>query len=270
MAAPIIFEKNKIDLDLPGVTITVTDAVATETGQAYVDLVRNRRNDSGWGTGGSSDAANTTLVIETQDANEIDSIFLINHNFKAYTLKYWNGSSFVDFSTVVNQTANQKTTTYHSFNAVQTTRVQLVITGTMTADQDKLLAQVVLTKQIGQFNNEPHVKKPRQEKGRKVRKMLSGRSNITRSLGAFTCALSFPAMKDADDMALIERMFDSFNGFLVWLHGDDDTQFFTDVQGFRPKDLYLMNCVNDLESEWNGGYFDHGQKLEIQLAESRV
>lgn len=270
MAAPIIFEKNKIDLDLPGVTITATDSVATDPGQAYVDLLRNRRNDSGWGTGGSTDLGNTTLEIETQDENEITDILLVNHNFKAYTIQYWNGSSYVNFSTAINVSNNTKTTTNHNFNAVSTTKVKLIITGTMTADQDKLLSQFIITKRIGQFTNEPYIKKPRQEKGRKVRKMLSGRANITRSLGAFSCTFSFPALKDAADHAIIERMADSFNGFLVWPCGGDATQFFTDVQGFRLKDIYLMNCANDLETEWNGGYFDHGQKVELQLVESRV
>lgn len=267
---PLIFEKNKIDLDQTGVTITSTDGVATDPGQTYVGLLRNRRNDSGWGTGGSTDAGLTTLLVELTTEVEVSDILLVNHNFKAYTLQYWNGSSFVNFSTPISVSNNAETTTHHNFTAVSSTAFKLIIQGTMTADQDKLLSQLIITKRLGQFTTEPMVKKPRQEKGRKVKKMLSGRANVTRSLGAFSCALSFPAMKDVADHALVERMFDSYNGFLVWLCGGTDTQFFTDVQGFRLKDIYLMTATNDLETEWNGGYFDHGQKIEIALAESRI
>lgn len=106
MAGPLIFEKNKIDLDAPGVVITATDSVATDPGTDFVDLLRNRRNENGWGTGGSSDAGNSTLEIVLQDEVAVTDILLVNMNFKAYTLQYWNGSAYVDFSTPINVSNN--------------------------------------------------------------------------------------------------------------------------------------------------------------------
>lgn len=268
---PLILEKNKIDLDFSNVTITPTDGVASDPGTDFVNLLRNRRNDSGWGTAGSSDAGLTTLTVEMTDEHECTDLFLVDMNFKAYTVKYWNGSAYVDFSVPIAETTNTLTTKHHQFAAVSFSRFQIIIQGTMTADQDKLMAQLIITRRLGQFTTEPYIKKPKIEKGRKVRKMLSGRSNVTRSLGAFSCAFAFPGMTDVTDHALIEAMFDSFNGFLVWLRGDQtNASLFTDVQGFRTKDLYLMTCANDLETEWNGGYFKHGQKIEITLVESRI
>lgn len=270
MAAPIIFRKNLIDLDYTNVVITATDGVATDPGTAFVDLVRNRRNDSGYGTGGSSDAGLTTLEIDMGTEQEVTDILLVNHNFKAYTVQYWNGSSYVDFSTPISETTNAATTTHHNFTLVNTTKVKLIVQGTMTANQDKLISQIIVTQRIGQFTGQPMIKKPRQEKGRKVRRMLSGRSNLTKTIGTFSCQLSFPPSKTVNDYDIIETMFDSFNGFLVWLCGGDESLFYTDVQGFRLKDIYLMNCSNDLETEWVDGHFAHGQKLDITLVESRI
>lgn len=271
MAGPLIFEKNKIDLDFDNVTITASDGtVDVDNGQSFVNLVRNRRNDSGYGTGGSSDAGLTTLEVDMTDEHDITDILLVNHNFKAYTIQYWDGAAYQNFSTPIAETVNADTTTHHNFTQVSTSKVKLIVQGTMTADQDKLLAQFIITKRIGQFVGEPLIKKPRQEKGRKVRKMLSGRANVTKSLGAFSCQLAFPPSKVVADFQLAEDMFNQFNGFLVWLCAGDTSGFYTDVPGFRLQDIYLMTCANDLETEWEDGHFAHGQKLDITLVESRI
>ena len=83
----MIFEKNKIDIDLDTyVTITVTDSVASDNGQTVVDYLRNRNNYSGWGTAGSTDAANTQLDVVFPET-EITDLLLVEHNLKAYTIK---------------------------------------------------------------------------------------------------------------------------------------------------------------------------------------
>jgi hypothetical protein len=268
----LIFEKNKIDLDNSGITITPTDAVADDAGESFVNLLRNRNNTTGWGTAGSTDAANTELLIESTDEMELTDIHLVGHNFKAYTMTYWdsNTETYVAFPTAINVANNTDPNTHHNFTEIQTYKVKLVITGTMTADDDKLLAQLILTRRMGQFSSQPFVKKPKQERGRKVRKMLSGRANVTRTVGAFSCTLAFPTNKVAADYDLIEQMYDSFNGFLVWLCGGDTSDFFTEVQGFRKQDIYLMACANELDTEWTSGRFDNGLKMEISLVESRI
>lgn len=270
MPGPLIFEKNKIDLDMPGVVITATDGVATDPGTDFVDLLRNRRNENGWGTGGSSDAGNSTLEIVLQDEVTVTDILLVNMNFKAYTLQYWNGSAYVDFSTPINVSNNATTTKHHNFTEVSSSQFKLIVTGTMTADQDKLMSQLIITKRLGQFSSQPFIKRPKQDKGRKVRRMLSGRSNVTKTIGTFGCALSFPAFKSSTDYDLIETMFESFNGFLVWLCAGDVSEFYGDIQGFRLKDIYLMNCANDLDTEFLQGHFDHGHKFDLSLVESRI
>ena len=114
------------DLAFDGISITVTDTTATNNGQSFVDYVRNRKNSSGWVTTGSNDAANTTLVVELGDSKDLDLIALIGHNLKAYTIQYWNGSSYVDFSTAISETANTSYNNYHSFDTVRTNKFRIV------------------------------------------------------------------------------------------------------------------------------------------------
>ena len=272
MLGPLIFEKNKIDLDAPNISITVTDSVASDPGTDFGDLMRNRRNDSGWGTAGSSDAGSTTLIFNMTDDYLISDIIIAFHNLKRYTIDYWNGSAYVDFpgAEAVAVLNNVNNTTHHRFTPVTTSRIRLIIVATQTPNDDKYIGQFIITNRIGQFEVEPFIRKPKQERGRKIRKMLSGRSNITRSLGATSFAYQFPKNLNGADMAILQRMFEAVNGFIVWNCGGTVDQFPMVIPGFRMHDIYLMQCANDFDGEWNDGHFNHGQSTEVQLVESRT
>jgi len=116
---PMFFDKNVIDLDLgTQVAITITDSVATDTGSTVVDYMRDRKNSDGWATTGSTDAANTQIDVNIGDLSEIDSILLVNHNWKAYTIQYKSGVSYVDFSTAISETTNTSSVKFHQFTPV--------------------------------------------------------------------------------------------------------------------------------------------------------
>jgi len=113
-----LLRKSAVDRDNSNITITVTDAVATNTGQSIVDYTRNRNNNSAWVTTGSTDAANTTLEVEMGDFESIDTIILIGHNFKAFTIQYYN-SGYQDFSTPISETTNTDDNTEFTFTGVE-------------------------------------------------------------------------------------------------------------------------------------------------------
>ena len=47
------YRKSHIDFDRINPEITVTDSVATNDGQEFINFLRNRNNNSGWNTSGS-------------------------------------------------------------------------------------------------------------------------------------------------------------------------------------------------------------------------
>jgi hypothetical protein len=262
------YEKSKMDLDLgTAITVAVSDSTATDTGSTYTDLMRNRRNDSGWATTGSNDAANTTLTITALDAFDIDTIFLILHNLKAYTLKYWNGSAWTDFSTPVNVSNNSDTTSRHTFTQVSTTSIQLVITGTMVANADKFIAQMVLTQLIGQLTTGMSISNSTTSQVRRVTQMISGKYKVARNLGGFSCTIQKNNMTDDTDLTLLETLYQKPRGFLVWLNGGSSTQFKTLRIGYRPQDLYLMDFKNEYTNQFDKGNYNFGTNINAQLVE---
>lgn len=256
-----------MDIDSDSVTLTVTDATATNTGSTIVDFIRNRNNRSAWLTTGSNDAANTQLDVDLGDEQLIDTIVLIKHNFKAFTIQYWNGAAYTDFSTAINETINTDETSYFTFTEVSTSKLRLIITGTQTADEDKELYQMLALETEGQLTAWPQIKTPRHAGERKTTTMLSGKRNITEQIGRFSCQLRVDYWKDDTDLLLIERLYFNRRPMLMWLCGGDESQFRTSRVGFRLEDFYLVRPTNDYTPKWYGDVYSTGNELDIRLEE---
>lgn len=263
------FRKNVIDFTNELAEITVTDAVADDDGQDYVDLIRNRDNFSGWGTTNSTNAANTTLEIQFGESRTIERAILIGHNFKSYTLKYWNGSAWTNFSTTIAPTTNDATDTYHEFTEVSTTAVQLVILGTVVTDDDKFLTQLILCEELGEFEDEPEMQ-PQFDKDRKATKFLSGKNFVAKSIGGFNLRLRKKSISNENDLALVETLFNSYEGFLVWPCGGTTSQFETVRHGYRMRDIFVMNLQNEMQPEWLDSRFYNGMQVDLKLVEVNV
>jgi len=269
MASQIIFyKKNFIDLSFGSISITVTDATATNTGQAFVGYLRNRKNSSAWITTGSNDAANTQLDIDWTDQRTIDNLLLVKHNFSDYTIQYWNGSAYVDFSSAINVSGGVALTTVHTFTAVQTSKIRLIITGTIVADADKIMRQFIATEQIGQLESWPIISGVVNSKSKKVTKALSGKSYVADTIGSFACSLDVEILKSSLDLAIFEQIFDSYEGVLVWLCGGDEVQFSSKRQGYRLEDIFLMRPVSEYNPDWFQGLYVAGIVFSIKLQES--
>lgn len=261
------FRKNFLDLDNELPTITVTDGVATDTGEDYTDLMRNRNNNSGWSTTGSSDAGTTTMVISFGETKSFTDILLVGHNLKNYNLKYYDGTNYQNFSTAIDRTDNTVTTTHHSFTEVSTTAIRLIINGTMVANSDKYIKQFIVTEALGTFTVEPEVK-PQFDRDRKVTKFLSGKSYVAKSVGGFNCQIK---MKNAGaastDLTLIELLHTTYEGFLMWLCGGDVSQFELEREGYRLEDIFLMDITNEYTPEYVNSRWYQGMPIDLKLVE---
>ena len=264
------FNKNKIDLSVSNVTITVTDGVATNTGQAFVDFMRNRNNTSAWLTTDSTDAANTTLVFDMVDVKEVSEVLIVGHNLKSYTIKFWDGLAYQDFSTPINETTNTETTNHHAFTKVNTSKLQLIITGTQIVDADKSIKQFIITDEVasGQLEGWPVIKNPRHSKNKKISTMLSGKINVVESVGSFSMDLNVKNWNINTDLDLVEEIYAGNRGVLVWLSGGDETQFSRIHLGYRKEDIFLMRAANDFTPEFRSGIYSTGIKVSIKLVES--
>ncbi len=260
------FKKNIIDLQNTLPQITVSDLVAADDGSIYVDLMRNRNNNSGWATTDSSDAGTTTMIVDFNETRNLTDILLVGHNLKNYTLKYLDGTTWTNFSTTIAPTDNTLSTTYYNFDEVSTDQLQLVINGTQTADADKFIKQFIVTEILGTFSVQPEVI-PEWDKDRKVTKFLSGKNFVAKSVGGFNCKLKMKSVSNESDLDLVESLFNTYEGFLVWLSGGDFAQFETVRQGYRLEDIFLMDITNEYMPAFGDGRWYNGMPLDVRLVE---
>lgn len=267
------FRKNLIDQDQAGaVTFNVNDATATNNGLAFTDLMRNRDNNSGWATTGSNDAANTTLGLTFNGVFEIDTIIIAAHNLKSFTLQYrdLDSGNFVDFSTPINETVNTKDTNFFGFNTVNTTGLQLVISGTQVADSDKFIAQFIVTRKIkaGQLEGWPILKAPTVDLLKKPITTISGKSKIIQRVGAYSVSMDFNVWPSDSDLELLENLhFFHPKGFLFWPAAGDEEQFRYKRIGFRNRDIYLCGVASEWKPEWERGIYVNGMNMRVNLVE---
>lgn len=262
------FRKNQIDLSKENVVMTVTDAIALNNGQDFIDYVRNRKNTSAWATTGSTDAANTTIDVDLDGSTFIDSLFLIKHNFKAFTIQYWGGLNWVDFPTPISETNNSEETSFYKFDGVQVAKLRLVITETFVVDDDKILRQFVVTSQMGQLEGWPIIKNPTISTNKIKNKMLSGKLNVIETIESFSTQLQVKVLRSTHDLDLIEAIYLLREGVLLWLNGGDDTQFSSVRLGYRKQDLPLVRPTDDYSPEFYKGLYRSGIKFKMKLEES--
>lgn len=262
------FYKNKIDLENVDGKITATDLIADNSGQEFVNFMRNRNNYSAWLTTGSTDAANTELLVEFGDGRFLDNILLILHNLKAYTIQYKNGiSAWQNFSTPINETNSTDSSTTHTFDLITATDLRIIIYGTQIPDTDKIITQLIATQLIGQFEGWPVVKKAMVSTNKRKSKMLSGKTRIVESLETFSCGLDVRQWRIQEDNDILEEIYFKREGVLMYINASHPEQFFLDIKGYRKEDIFLVRPTDDFKAEFTKGLYDAGLKRSIKFAE---
>jgi len=262
MGQPILFFfKNKADISNPNVTFTASE------GNTFAPRVGNRSNRTGWITTGSTDASGTTFEVDLIDARDLTDIILVKQNFKDYTIKKFDGVSFVDFTPAISVTGNTLETKRHEVTKEAIQKILITITATMVADDDKIMSQLILTEKIGQLVGFPEIKKPTISQNRKRNRMLSGKFNINQQVGGFSMDLKWIVNKLTNDLTIIEDLYNKREGFLVWPSGGDEDQFLFQGEGYRLEDIFLMKTANEYRPELRKSLYVTGYRYTTKLVE---
>jgi len=261
---PKVYRKNTIDLDNENISITITDGIATDTGEENANFVRDRKNNTGWGTTGSSDAANTIFQVLFGDEQDIDNLFLIGNNFKDFSIETFDGSIWTNLFTV---SGNNKTTYHNEFTKLTAQGIRIIIDSTFKVDDDKFLSQFIVSEKLGQFQESPMVEMEN-GKNRKRINLVSGKSKIIQNSGAVEIEITHKNQINDNDLNLVEEMFNSYSGFLFWPCGGDEAQFRTVRIGFRRQDIFLMAPRNEYSNPWgDDSNYLSGTNYKLELVE---
>lgn len=136
MSEPRIFTKNYV----------MADDIFVSTHGGTTAYLYDRNSSTQWVTAGAnSDATSVDLEISFYEngvaqTRTIDTMFMLNHNLKEWTLYQWNGSSYVS---VTSNNADSGANRVQSLSSFSTTKIKLSMLKTQTANQEKAIGELI-------------------------------------------------------------------------------------------------------------------------------
>ena len=264
------FYKNYGDIDNENGSATVS------TGTASRNYARSRKRYLKWQSSGSDDLTTETYQLDFGSSYDVDRVIIKKHNFKAFTIKYWNGASWTHFANVVTaegtqtnitETTNTKTTNYYEFDSVSTEKILISVDTTQTVDAEKYAYEVIASKEFGTFVGYP-VYSGKFNKERASKKHFTGTVSQTIFGENFNCNLNFVTYPSESDHELIKDLWEYGKEFLIYPCGADADQYrFSDMIGNRLEDLFLVTFTGDLSPDYEKNVYQLGLNYRVSFAE---
>lgn len=249
------FEKNHINNNT-GVTFTSANT-------SYADRLYDNDLSTKLISISSDDLTPEIFIFTFSALRTIDAVHLVGHNLKNFTVKYWDGAAYADFSTPISESANADTSNfYQNFTQVSTLRIQLTMNTTQTVDAEKSIAQFRTLELIDELSGNPNkITTNFIENSTQIKKSDAGNTYI--NFGEkFSIKLDFNSIADAD-YTLMRSIKNNKRSVYVYLGGGADN----DEEGFRISDMYLINLVSAIKYKLPNNLFDVGRKITYELKE---
>jgi hypothetical protein len=254
--------------------------VIASSGDASSSRALDRNPFTYWRTSGSNDTLTETLTVNFTEDKTFNRIFLIDHNFKNFTVEYDVAGVWTDFASVsgingalanITETNYALDTSYYEFTEVTTGAIRVSIDTTQTANAEKYLNQLIVTSELGTLEGYPEISSVELSRNLRVQKMLSGRVLTQKSDEYFQAELRFrnyPASL-SDDIDLAFRLHDLEDNFLVWICGgrQGSTYFRKQMRGYRLKDVIPVQLVKAIEPTYSNSVYVNTVNFNIALQE---
>lgn len=268
------FLKSK-SLASDGATAEATSA--TET--AVSPITRN--NYTVWRTVGSNDATVETWTLTLPEPQEISRLFILNHNFKDFSVQFLASEVWTEFSLVtgldgslsgINETNFVDGTSYYEFVKVTTDGIRIQISTTQITNEEKTMGGFVITEELGTLEGYPIVSSLSKDTNLRKKKTLNGRVFVQKAIETKRMSLNFknyPSGLEAD-LDLIVSLFNRDDSFLVWPCGGrrGSVYFGYTFVGFRLQDLIQMQTTNTFKDSYKSNFYRGVVKMKLRLEES--
>lgn len=262
--------KNRGDIDDENASASVSSGTATRT------YARNRKRYLRWESSGSDDLTTETYELNFGDSYDIDRLILNRHNFKAFTVEYWNGAAWTDFANVVTkegtqatvtETVNTKTTSYYEFDSVNTEKIRLSIDTTQTVDAEKYIYELIATEEIGTLVGYP-IYSGTFAKRRALKQAFTGRQAQSIMGESYRGSLAFNFYPVEADHLVIKELWELDKEFLIYPCGANEDQFrYTTMIGNRLRDIFLVNFISDLTPIYERNVYINALNYSVNLSE---
>ncbi len=233
-----------------------------------------------YNAGVSTDIIEVFFTMTFSSARTLNRIFMLGINFKDFTVEYWNGSAWVNFTNVITQLSSTPVTgidyasfatdfLYAEFDSISTTSVRWRCLTTQTVNANKQINKFIATFELGTLLGFPTIDLSHSNNAN-VQQSQSGYASINKRFKIANLNLGFNAYPVQADIDLLLTLFERSDPFLVWLCGGNfGTTYFRFSQlGYRLKDLYLMDCIGDLGANYYANIFVNAPVTAMSFTEA--
>lgn len=249
-------------------------SISVSTGSVSANYAIDKLPYTYWTSVASNDTTAETITL-TFISQAITRILLLDHNWKDYTVKYWNGSAYTHFSSVVGmdgsmtnitETVFADSSSYYEVASVTTTKIQIIVNKTQVANAQKYIASIMPTTELGTLSGFPTINPVAITRTSRTMQMLSGKVKIVKQPKSVKITLGFqnyPVLSYSADFDVITSLIDRELPFYIWLCGGrrGSTYFSANMWGFRLQDVYRVQLDSDYSSNWTDNIFRSGQNL---------
>lgn len=231
-----------------------------------------------WESIASDDTTTEEWIVDLGGNKTINRIFLLDMNFKNFNVMYFDGSVYTHFSSVlainsesksnVTETIYDRDSAYYEVAQVTTRFIRIQCLSTQVANAQKYLTTFVATSELGTFNGFPRVT-PTSDRNEVKNQTLANKVSVQKMFPNIDVTMKFNRYPDADDLALLESLFDREDPFLVWLCGGrvGSDYFKFNQRGWRLKDLINMQLTGNFSNEFDDGIYKLGFNKSLKFEE---
>ena len=258
----------------------------------------NRNNSSGYSipvtTSGGTTRFNAISLVSINELSRLDKIIMIGVDIEKgstiSTVLHYGVFDPPGTSTVANRTLTvnmsatdedgvyiatiPETSTYVGQNVFQAFSIQ---TNTLASNPDyrgdsfqPRMTQLILTRSIGQFQNQLNVESIVTDVARKSYMTATGKTRVVLKEINRKIKLTKNSVTSKSDLDLHERIYNSKVPFLYDLSGGNQTQFRAGGgirRGYGVRDISLMLPSNMYNPRYNDGRWNQGVDINIELVE---
>jgi len=255
---------------------------ASPSGDASASRAIDKNTVTYWRSVMSDDTITELLEITLTSNQIIDRILLLDHNWKQFTVMYWSGAAYVNFTGVVgidgalgggiSETVFSDDTAYYEVIPVTTNKILITILKTQTANEEKYINQIIATEEFGTLSGYPIIRNTTIDRNSRRKEMLSGKILLQKSEEAFQVELNFnryPASLSSD-VDLIFGLHDIEENFLVWLCGGKrGANYFTkQMRGYRLRDVFCVQMTAAIKPIYSDNIYKNTLNFSAKLEEA--
>jgi hypothetical protein len=244
--------------------VTNSITYTASSGQGSASSVADFDRSTYWVSSGSDDTTTETFDVTFGASVTIDRIVLLNMNFKDYSVQYWTGAAYTDFTNVfsekddtavtgISETANTDNSRYYEFDSISTTKVRISATKTITANEEKQLTELYIGVEVGTFiddlTSDPNTFEPILSNTRSIYITKSNGGVVKYEKGdKYSVKVDINQLWETADQDIINTMYDDGQFAIYPCGAVGYTQ-----RGWRLQDFFNVIIRGNLQAEFGIG-----------------